>query len=30
VVERRPLPPFGNFTVIRFARLADGECRSAA
>ncbi|HEY2756749.1 MAG TPA: class I SAM-dependent methyltransferase [Pseudolabrys sp.] len=30
VVERRPLPPFGNFTVIRFARLADGECRTAA
>jgi phosphatidylethanolamine/phosphatidyl-N-methylethanolamine N-methyltransferase len=30
VLERRPLPPFGNFTVIRFARLADGECRTAA
>jgi phosphatidylethanolamine/phosphatidyl-N-methylethanolamine N-methyltransferase len=30
VIERRPLPPFGNFTVIRFARLADGECRTAA
>jgi phosphatidylethanolamine/phosphatidyl-N-methylethanolamine N-methyltransferase len=21
IIERRPLPPFGNFTVIRFARL---------
>jgi phosphatidylethanolamine/phosphatidyl-N-methylethanolamine N-methyltransferase len=30
VLERRPLPPFGNFAVIRFARLADGECRTAA
>jgi phosphatidylethanolamine/phosphatidyl-N-methylethanolamine N-methyltransferase len=30
VLERRPLPPFGNFTVIRFARLADGDCRTAA
>jgi phosphatidylethanolamine/phosphatidyl-N-methylethanolamine N-methyltransferase len=30
VLERRPLPPFGNFAVIRFARLSDGECRTAA
>jgi phosphatidylethanolamine/phosphatidyl-N-methylethanolamine N-methyltransferase len=25
VLERRPLPPFGNFTLIRFARLAEGR-----
>jgi phosphatidylethanolamine/phosphatidyl-N-methylethanolamine N-methyltransferase len=25
VIERRPLPPLGNFTLIRFARLAAGQ-----
>jgi phosphatidylethanolamine/phosphatidyl-N-methylethanolamine N-methyltransferase len=30
VLERRPMPPFGHFELIRFERLADGECRSAA
>jgi phosphatidylethanolamine/phosphatidyl-N-methylethanolamine N-methyltransferase len=30
VIERRPLPPFGNFTVIRFERVVDGERRTAA
>ena len=25
ILERRPLPPFGNFTLIRFARLAEGR-----
>jgi phosphatidylethanolamine/phosphatidyl-N-methylethanolamine N-methyltransferase len=30
VIERRPLPPFGNFTVIRFERLAGEAHRSAA
>jgi len=30
VVERRPMPPLGHFSLIRFERLADGARRSAA
>ena len=30
VIERRPMPPLGHFELIRFERLADGECSSAA
>src|SRR5450631_3178420 len=30
VIERRPMPPLGHFSLIRFERLADGERRSAA
>jgi len=30
VVERRPMPPFGHFSLIRFERLAGGERRGAA
>ncbi len=29
LVERRPLPPFGNFTVTRFRRIGEGIRRSA-
>ena len=30
VVERRPMPPLGHFSLVRFARLADDERRTAA
>jgi phosphatidylethanolamine/phosphatidyl-N-methylethanolamine N-methyltransferase len=30
VIERRPMPPFGHFSLIRFQRLADDARRSAA
>lgn len=30
VLERRPMPPLGHFSLIRFERLADGERRNAA
>jgi phosphatidylethanolamine/phosphatidyl-N-methylethanolamine N-methyltransferase len=30
VIERRPMPPLGHFSLIRFARLGPGERRSAA
>jgi len=30
VIERRPMPPMGHFSLIRFERLADGERRTAA
>jgi len=30
VIERRAMPPFGHFSLIRFQRLADGEHYSAA
>jgi phosphatidylethanolamine/phosphatidyl-N-methylethanolamine N-methyltransferase len=30
VVERRPMPPLGHFSLIRFERLADRERRNAA
>jgi len=30
VVEHRPMPPLGHFSLIRFERLADGARRSAA
>jgi len=30
VIERRAMPPLGHFSLIRFKRLADSECRSAA
>jgi hypothetical protein len=30
VIERRAMPPLGHFSLIRFERLADGECRNAA
>jgi phosphatidylethanolamine/phosphatidyl-N-methylethanolamine N-methyltransferase len=29
VIERRPMPPLGHFSLIRFERLADGERRAA-
>jgi phosphatidylethanolamine/phosphatidyl-N-methylethanolamine N-methyltransferase len=30
VIERRPMPPMGHFSLIRFERLADGARRGAA
>jgi len=30
IIERRPMPPLGHFSLIRFARLADDERRTAA
>jgi phosphatidylethanolamine/phosphatidyl-N-methylethanolamine N-methyltransferase len=30
VLERRPMPPLGHFSLIRFERVADGERRKAA
>ncbi len=30
VIERRPMPPLGHFSLIRFERLADGERRASA
>ena len=30
LIERRPMPPLGHFSLIRFERLADDERRSAA
>ena len=30
IVERRPMPPLGHFSLIRFARMADDERRTAA
>ncbi len=30
VIERRPMPPLGHFSLIRFERLADDERRTAA
>ena len=30
VLERRPMPPLGHFSLIRFERVADGERRNAA
>jgi biotin-[acetyl-CoA-carboxylase] ligase BirA-like protein len=30
VIERRPMPPLGHFSLIRFERLADDERRNAA
>ena len=30
VIERRPMPPLGHFSLVRFERLADDERRSAA
>lgn len=30
IIERRPMPPLGHFSLIRFARLAGDESRSAA
>ena len=30
LVERRAMPPLGHFSLVRIARLAEGECRTAA
>ena len=30
MIEHRPMPPMGHFSLIRFGRLADGERRTAA
>lgn len=30
LVERRPMPPFGHFALLRFRRLTDGEAAAAA